>query len=997
MRRTACSLLVLVTALAIVVVAPSSPAGAASRPALHLSPARPLLAEPVRVATRLPGRGVRPVVLQRARGHRWVRLARSRTDRAGRVRITIRATAPTTRLRVLAPRHRSGGRTHRQVVSAVRTLRARPGALTFSSALDGDRVDVTVTSTNVLAGRPVRYQAADADGRWRTLGSGRIRGTGTTRLDDVAPAADVRDHTLRVVAPRFKGAPAVVSPTRGPATAEVTATVDGQQVRITATARGNVDAVRFYGDGELLAVDRTAPWETTWTPTIGEHDVTARVVGQLQSTLVPGVAVETTGTAIGIDSGVAEGFVLEPVQSGLDLPTSAATLPTGAVLVTEKAGTVQVVEPTGESGWSLPREVLDLTDVVYDGGDAGLIGIAADPEFAVNGHVYLSYVRDETVAGDRRSQQVTRYTWDGDRLVPGSGTVVLGSATGEDCAPEAAIRTPDCLPMIGAAHTVGDLHFDEQGNLLVGVGDGALELTGGGLRGREATLRAQDPDVLAGKVLRVDPTTGNGVPGNPLYRGDGTDNASRVVALGLRNPFRFSVHDDLLIIGDVGEAAVEEIDVVDLAASLDRPENFGWPCREGDAPTDVGDVADPDDPWHVCAAVREDGAAAGPAYSYPHRDTGGSVSAGTFLDSAAYPSSMRGRYVFGDYAQNFIRTADVDHHGTVTAVAPFADASAAGGPVKFFTGPDDLVWSVSIATGSLVRLRWTGEDSGDQCEVGTFRRTFHDLDGPDSVFDREFPDDEWRWLYPYAAAQLPAERLGDTACTTGISLSTDGSPWLAEGESDQRDHPGDRFGTAWRGSITVSPGTYRFQVVGSEWMRLWVDDQLLHDFYASEFWEPSVRTAEIVLGRGQHVVRAEHVHGDETLAAADVGWERVGEPPTVELTAPANGVVTSDGRVAWQVALSDPDGEDPAQLAAGVVLEVDFLHFTGGSDGTFHSHPSRRISGELSGTLEVDDAHAPGNGIVRLRAVATDASGARGVSAPVYVCFPDGDVGPCWP
>ncbi|TYL45866.1 hypothetical protein FXB39_16225 [Nocardioides sp. BGMRC 2183] len=990
MRRTFCSLLVLVTAFAIFAVAPSPPAGAASRPALKVTPARPLLAEPVTVRTRLPGRGVRPVVLQQARGQRWAALARSRTDRAGRVRIVVRATAPSTRLRLVAPRHRTGDRVRPRVVSAVRTVRARTGTLRFVPVARSGAVDIRVTTSNVLAGRPLRVQATGPDTGWRTLGTGRVHRSGTTRLVGVAPHEEMADRRLRVVAPRFKGAPAVVSAVLRPPIGQVEAAVEDQQVRITATTDGDVSAVRFYGDGELLVEDRAAPFETTWTPTIGSHDVTARVVGPLQSMLAPAVAVETVGTAIGVDSGVAEGFALEPVQSGFELPTSAAPLPSGDVLVTEKAGTVQVVEPSADSGWSLPRQVLDLTADVHDGGDSGLIGIAVDPNFAENGHVYLSYVLDGVVGGDRRSQQVARFTWDGERLLPGSRAVVLGAATGEECAAEQSIRTPGCLPMVGEAHTVGDLAFDAAGNLLVGVGDGALELAPGGLRGREATLRAQDPDVLAGKVLRIDPATGRGVPANPLYTGDGSDNASRVLALGFRNPFRFSVADDLLLVGDVGEAAVEEVDAIELAAHGERPPNFGWPCWEGEEHTAVGDVSDPADPWHGCAAVREPGAVTPPAYSYPHQNTGGSVSAGTFLDSTAYPTSVRGRYVFGDYAQNFIRTATVGHHGTLSDVAPFADASAAGGPVKFFTGPDGLVWSVSIATGGLVRLRWTGEGPTDECPAGSFRRTFHDLDGPDSVFDREPPEGEYGWLYPYVEAQLPAERLAPAECTADLALHTPGSPWLEEGESDDRAHPGDRFGTAWRGSITVAPGTYRFEVEGSEWMRLWVDDRLLHDFYANRFWAPEYRSAEVVLGRGQHVVRAEAIHGDEELAAADVRWERIGSPPQVTLTAPANGVLAETGQVEWSIDAHDPDGPEQPE----VELEVDFLHYTG---ATFHSHPSTRVTGELFGTLEVDDRHAPRSGIVRLRAVATDATGARTVSAPVYVCFPDGYVGPCRP
>ncbi len=289
-------------------------------------------------------------------------------------------------------------------------------------------------------------------------------------------------------------------------------------------------------------------------------------------------------------------------------------------------------------------------------------------------------------------------------------------------------------------------------------------------------------------------------------------------------------------------------------------------------------------------------------------------------------------------------------------------------------------------------MRHTGEPNADRCPVGSFRRSFHDLDGPGSVFDQEYTDPTWGWLYPYAAVRLPAASLAAPTCESGISLTaTAGSPWVAEGQSDTRDHPGDRFGTAWSGRVDLQAGTYRFLVTGSEWMRLWVDNLPVHDFYANEFWGDA-RVHEVVLGQGQHVLRAELVHGDQPQARAEVTWGRVGGPPEVGLVAPANGHVTSSGQVPWEVTVSDPDGDDPVALAASVEVAVDFLHYSGAGH---HSHPSLRLSGRLSGTLTVDDLHAPGHGVYRLRATATDGSGARTTSAPVYVCFPGAAVGPC--
>ncbi|KRC56618.1 MULTISPECIES: PQQ-dependent sugar dehydrogenase [unclassified Nocardioides] len=976
-------LLALVVALLGLGPVPTAPASAVA-PALTVAPRQPVVGDTVRFRATLPTRVRRPVQLQRSTAGRWTTVARGWATRAGRVDVGARVTSGRTTWRVVAQPYRG----RRVVTTRAAVVTAATEGVTLSTSIVDGRGRARVVASHPVAGRPVQLQARTGAGAWTSVATGRSTTSSATVL--TSELAAVQGRSLRAVLPAYGGRAAVASAVQEPPTVVVGAVADGETASATATTTGTVQAVRFFLDGVLLATDTRAPWTASWSPRVGRHDVVARAIGPLDSALSDAVDVTTTAAPVTADTGVAEGFAIEVVQDGLDLPTSAATLPSGAVLVTEKAGVVQVVEPDDEGGWSLPRPVLDLREEVDDAGDAGLIGIAVDPDAATNGHVYLSYVRDDGTgttsgAGDRRTQRVVRYTWDGAAL--GSPHVLLGAG----CAPDDPADTDGCLPLIGEAHTVGDLAFDDAGRLLVGVGDGSLYYTSDGLPGRLETLRAQDPDVLAGKVLRIDPATGEGVPGNPSYDGDGSTNASRVLALGLRNPFRFTVHDGHLVIGEVGEGATEEIDLLELddADEQDEVANYGWPCLEGTAATPLGDVADEDNAWHACAQVRTGDAATPPAYTYAHTGAGGSISGGVFLTSESYPAAVRDRYVFGDYAQGFLRTVEVGHGGSVSDPALLADASAAAGPVKFLTGPDGLVWSVSITTGALRRIRWTGTTPTDQCAVGTFRRTFHDLDGPDSPFDAEVEEGPYSWLQPYASVQLPAETLAPATCEPSIHLDTDASPWT---EDDERAHPADRFGTSWRGRVAMDAGTWRFTVSGSEWVRLWVDDQVVHDFYSNAFWELPLRQHDVVLAPGQHVVRAELVHGDEASARAEVGWERVGGPPTVALQAPANGIVAGDGTVPWQVVVGDPDGDPVEALAANTRLEVDFLHYTG--DG-FHAHPSSRITGELAGTLAVSDVHAPGSGVVRLRASVVDASGARSVSAPVYVCFPGGAVGPC--
>src|SRR5436190_1426779 len=98
-------------------------------------------------------------------------------------------------------------------------------------------------------------------------------------------------------------------------------------------------------------------------------------------------------------------------------------------------------------------------------------------------------------------------------------------------------------------------------------GDGPPQW-GGSLRAQDIRT-PDDPLGLDGAIVRLDPSTG----------------ARRIVAYGLRNPFRFAFRPGTgdLWIGDVGEQAWEEIDRLEPAGGVDDPVNFGWPCFEGRA------------------------------------------------------------------------------------------------------------------------------------------------------------------------------------------------------------------------------------------------------------------------------------------------------------------------------------------------------------------------------------------------------------------------------
>ncbi|GAB3257234.1 fibronectin type III domain-containing protein [Nocardioides dilutus] len=360
-----------------------------------------------------------------------------------------------------------------------------------------------------------------------------------------------------------------------------------------------------------------------------------------------------------------------------------AFAPDGRMFVWQKNGVVRVVK----NGQLLPTPFIDLSAKVNTFDDRGFWGLAFDPQFATNGRVYLSYTFED--AGNPnssapRTARLTRVTADPanpDTALPGSEVVILGSVGTPPCS--ALPSSADCIGSDGGSHTLGSLHFADDGTLFVGVGDGS--------DGDANALRAQNLDSPNGKILRIRPD-GSAPPDNPFY--DGTNSwRSRVWLYGVRNPFGFSLQAETgeIWFGDVGWNTWEEVDHGGAGA------NFGWPCFEGTGPQPYFQSQYPSQ----CALT----GVTPPFHTYDHT-VGSAVIGGPFYTGTTYPQQYRDNFFFADYSGRFIKRVVFDSEQRPVSVEPFA--TGVPDPVALTMGPDGLIYYLSFTTGEINRIRYNG-------------------------------------------------------------------------------------------------------------------------------------------------------------------------------------------------------------------------------------------------------------------------------------------------
>ncbi|EMI57315.1 protein containing Legume lectin, beta chain [Rhodopirellula sallentina SM41] len=410
------------------------------------------------------------------------------------------------------------------------------------------------------------------------------------------------------------------------------------------------------------------------------------------------------------------------LASGLNQPTAIDWLPDGTMLIAEKGGVVKA--RVGESVSSTP--FIDISTMVNGTRDRGLLDIAVHPDFENNPYVYLLFTYDPpevynqaagTLAGPNgngnRAGRLIRVTADVDNgyhtAVAGSEVVLLGTNSTWDNFNGFANSTfdfneppagelpdgsylEDFIPSDSESHTIGALAFGTDGNLFVSIGDGASYN-----RVDVRADRVQDIDSLSGKVLRIDPITGEGLTDNPFFNGDADANRSKVYQLGLRNPFRMSVDPETgqLYVGDVGWTKWEEINAAGPGA------NFGWPFYEGGSGVSEVNTRYRDTPEGQAFFSQSIDVEAS-IYGLNHQVDGiNAIVMGDVYRGDFYGEVFDGDIFFNDLGQGIVRHASIDANGNVTDVQTFV--TGANVVVAISQGPDGILHYVDLDDGRIGR------------------------------------------------------------------------------------------------------------------------------------------------------------------------------------------------------------------------------------------------------------------------------------------------------
>ncbi|MGW4950287.1 PQQ-dependent sugar dehydrogenase [Streptomyces parvulus] len=414
-------------------------------------------------------------------------------------------------------------------------------------------------------------------------------------------------------------------------------------------------------------------------------------------------------------------------------PMTLAVLPDRSVLHTSRDGTLRL---TNAAGTTSVAGKLD----VYSHDEEGLQGVAVDPGFTANRHVFLYYApKLGTPAGDAPGDGTAAdfAPFDGvNRLsrfvLKTDGTLDLGSEKKILDVP--ASRGTCC-------HVGGDIDFDAAGNLYLSTGDDTNPFASDSYTpiderasrnpAYDAQRSAGNTNDLRGKVLRIKVGADGSytVPSGNLFPAGTAKTRPEIYAMGFRNPFRMSVDKatGIVYLGDYGPDAGSASPTRGPAGQVEfnritKAGNYGWPYCTGknDAYVDYDFATGSSGARFDCAAPRNtsprntgltelppaqpawipyDGGSVpefgggsespmgGPVYRYDAAST----------SQVKFPQEYDGHYFAGEFGRRWIKRVAADGSGTVQSINAFPWSGTQVMDMAF--GPDGALYVLDYGTG----------------------------------------------------------------------------------------------------------------------------------------------------------------------------------------------------------------------------------------------------------------------------------------------------------
>jgi glucose/arabinose dehydrogenase len=428
-------------------------------------------------------------------------------------------------------------------------------------------------------------------------------------------------------------------------------------------------------------------------------------------------------------------------------PIALAVLPDRRVLHTARTGEVRIHEP------STGRNVLAAKIPVYQHDEEGVQGIALDPDFSRNKWVYVYYspplntpsddpstptvnegdAPSEGTAADfapfKGVMRLSRYKLTGNTLQLGTEQKILevGTDRGQCC------------------HVGGKIDFDRHGNLYLSTGDDSNPFFSDGYApiderpNRNPVFDAQrsagNTNDLRGKLLRIKPGKSGGytIPRGNLFKPGTPKTRPEIFAMGLRNPFRFTVDpvSDAVYLADYSPDAQTANPARGPAGqgrwmAITKPANYGWPyCVAPDQPYVDYDFATgvSGAPFNCAAPVNDSPHntglrnlppvqkaqviySYGPSTQYPELGTGGIGPMGgpayhydpRLRSATKWPASYDSLPLFAEWTRDYVKAFHLDRH-EVTQIDDVLPGLVFDNPMDLEFGPDGALYVLEYGDG----------------------------------------------------------------------------------------------------------------------------------------------------------------------------------------------------------------------------------------------------------------------------------------------------------